>query len=199
MLRRIAHSFAGALLLSGSVYAQGLPPLPPVPVTVTNTSKNPVPTAAQGTTQVSGSVNVNNASGSPVPVFGVESFASNDFQTTALLVFNDGDFAEVVTIPAAPAGKLLIIDFVTVNSQLPTGQKVRLIFFTQGTVGIQHFFAPTKVGTDVTNDILSMSLPTRMSTGTTLMINATRFDGTGNQGTGFVAIGISGHLVPIVP
>jgi len=155
------------------------------------------PSADGGTRnyEVSGSVSVNNASGSPVPVFEVGSFASNDFQTAASLSFNNGDFAQVVTIPAAPPGKLLIIDFVTVNSSLPTGQKVWLTFFTQGTVGIQHFFAPTKVGTDFTNDILSMSLPTRMSTGATLVINATRFDGTGNQGTGFVLIGISGHLV----
>jgi hypothetical protein len=51
--------------------AQAGPQNPPsAPVTVLNTTANPVPVVQQGTTSVSGSVTVNNTGANPVPVTG---------------------------------------------------------------------------------------------------------------------------------
>jgi hypothetical protein len=51
--------------------AQAGPQNPPsAPVTVVNTTANPVPVVQQGTTSVSGSVSVNNTPANPVPVTG---------------------------------------------------------------------------------------------------------------------------------
>ena len=56
------HLLVSAMLVSVPVFADGMPPLPNVPVNVTNTKANPVPTAAQGVTQVSGAVDVTGSS-----------------------------------------------------------------------------------------------------------------------------------------
>src|SRR5258708_11273767 len=60
---RIARFLVGALLVCGSVLAAE----PAKPVVVTNTPTNPVPTTAQGTTQVSGSVGLTNTAANPAP------------------------------------------------------------------------------------------------------------------------------------
>lgn len=56
--KTVVRSLAGALLVCGSAYADGTGTLPSINVKVTNTSANPVPTAAQGTTHVAGVVDV---------------------------------------------------------------------------------------------------------------------------------------------
>jgi hypothetical protein len=64
-LGNIARSLAGALLVSSSALAQSTTTQTPssgsggsAPVTVINTTANPVPTVAQGTTRVSGAVDI---------------------------------------------------------------------------------------------------------------------------------------------
>ena len=93
MLSRIARTLAGSLMVSASTF--GAPPTQTV--TVVNTPANAVPTVAQGTTQVSGtvdlrsappitgSVSVSNAPGSTVAVSGTVSVAN---QPTSISVSN---------------------------------------------------------------------------------------------------------------
>jgi len=76
-------------------------------VFVTNTSANPVPTAAQGTTNVAGTVQV----------------ADNrqPFETRIDLSTDDGDFTDNNGF-TVPAGKRLVVEFVSVNITMPPDQ-----------------------------------------------------------------------------
>jgi hypothetical protein len=56
-IKMILRSLAGALCVCAAAYADGVTLLP-VNVKVVNTNANPVPTAPQGTTQVSGAVDI---------------------------------------------------------------------------------------------------------------------------------------------
>jgi hypothetical protein len=69
---RAIVALASSLTLLDSAYAAPQSP-PSAPVTVVNTTANPVPVIQQGTTSVSGSVTVNNTSANPVPVSGAVS------------------------------------------------------------------------------------------------------------------------------
>jgi hypothetical protein len=112
------------------------------------------------------------------------------FQFNAVAQFADGDTAVVVNLGTVANGREYIVDFVSAEANLPSGQRVFLIFFDgQG----QSFFAPRLVGTDVTNDILVLSQPARISLVSNPRINATRFGG--NSGSGFVTLHVSGHIL----
>jgi hypothetical protein len=66
-----AFLFAAASVALVLTPAAAGPQSPPsAPVTVVNTTANPVPVVQQGTTSISGSVTVNNTSANPVPVSG---------------------------------------------------------------------------------------------------------------------------------
>ena len=67
------------------------------PVTVVNTAKNPVPTVAQGTTTISGSVNVTNSS---IPVTGSVSIANSSLPVTGTV--------NVGNLPLSPTGNVLV-------------------------------------------------------------------------------------------
>jgi hypothetical protein len=69
VVRVVALAVASAAVALTPAYAGPQNP-PSAPVTVVNTTANPVPVIQQGTTSISGSVTVNNTSGNPVPVTG---------------------------------------------------------------------------------------------------------------------------------
>ena len=198
------------------------PPTPPAsPVFVTNSgAAQAIPTAAQGTTLVSGDVGISGtptvklAAGSSVGIDGsvqvgnnvqtplfvrdVDNGARNDYQTNMVLTFGNGDFVQLGEITVPPF-KVFAVELLTAVALLPNNQRVRLTYFVddQATI-IQHFFAPTFVGTDFTQDVLSMSQPVRLyakSPGGSyaIRVNATRFPS--NQGTGSVQLSFSGYLV----
>ncbi len=114
---RIARFLVGALLVCGSVLAAE----PAKPVVVTNTPTNPVPTTAQGTTQVSGSVGVTNTAANPVPttaqgtthISGAVDVLSAPPVTGSVAVSNQP------TVNLAPGSTVAVSGTVNVASQPP--------------------------------------------------------------------------------
>jgi hypothetical protein len=125
-------------------------------VRVVNLSSEPVPTTAQGTTNIAGNVNVANtpnvnvantpnvnlAAGaqvginpsantvrltntltSPLPVRDVD-FGRQPFQDSASDTQQPGTNASTITIATVPAGKRLVIEFLSALAQMPAGQSL---------------------------------------------------------------------------
>jgi hypothetical protein len=122
-------------------------------VRVINTTLEPVPTAAQGTTNIAGSVSVantptvllaagasvginpasntvhiGNTAASAVPVVNIND-AGQPFQNATNSV-QSGTNVSVATIATVPAGKRLVIEFVSMTGQVPPGQHVELLQIT---------------------------------------------------------------------
>jgi hypothetical protein len=156
-----------ALLLFGPRSSYGQSRRPATPVEIVN-----VPTA-------------------PVPVRDVDVPARVNYQTSAVITIDQPDFATVATF-TVPAGKIFVVEFVSVLAQVPNGQRLQLTFFTGP---VQHFFAPPFAGTDSAVDKLVLSQPTRMyhDTNVPLQLNATRF--ADNSGQAFAAVSVSGYLI----
>lgn len=143
--------------------------------------------ATQSGTWSVGVGNPSDGSGFPVPLTVRD---GRSFQFNAVAQFADLDTQVVVNLPAIPNGREYVVDFVSGEANFPNAQRVFLTFFDgQG----QSFFAPTLVGTDVTNDILVLSQPARLSLSSTPRISVTRFGG--NSGTGFMVLHVSGHVL----
>jgi hypothetical protein len=150
------------------------------------------PRASYGQTRKpSTPVEVVNTAAAPALVRNVDDPARNNFQTAALVSINQPDFATVVNM-TFPAGKVFVIEFVSVHAQVPNGEKLLLTFFAGP---IQHYFAPPFVGSDSTTDQLILSQPVRMyhDTNVPLAINATRFASNQGQVTGVISV--SGYLI----
>jgi hypothetical protein len=119
-------------------------------VRVINTTSEPVPTAAQGTTTISGNVSVvnspavtfasgatvginpasnvvrlGNTAASPLPVVNIND-AAQPFQA-GVGVTQTGTNVSLVTIATVPAGKRLVIEFVSMLGQVPPGEHVELL------------------------------------------------------------------------
>ncbi len=173
-LSAIARSLAGALLISASAFAEGLPPLPTVPVNVTNPKTSPVPTAAQGVTQVSGAVDV---SGSSVAV-------SN--QPTVNL-------APGSTV--AVSGSINVANQPTVN--LAPGNSIGI----SGTPSL-NLAGTATVGLAPGSSIAVSSLPAVQISGTpTVQVAGAQFDSSGNlkvTGTGGSGGAPTGRLITLL-
>jgi hypothetical protein len=126
---------AGLMLTSppaGEVVAQKIDD-----VRVVNLSSQPVPTAAQGTTAISGAVSISNiptvnlgtgntvqlayTPNNPLPVRDADP-ARQPFQNWASDTQADGTNGSTITIATVPAGKRLVIEFLSAVAQMPAGQ-----------------------------------------------------------------------------
>jgi len=123
-------SVALVILTSGPAPAQAPPPS--VPVTVVNTTANPVPTAAVGTTLVafrgtptinlaSGTVTVGNSVTSPVQVHNVND-ATTPFEGRLVFNIDPGNQQNHGSF-TVPTGKRLVIEHISANTTGPSGQK----------------------------------------------------------------------------
>src|SRR5215831_11311401 len=133
----------GSFMLSGAYTSSAAPPPGTQDVRVVNTATNPVPTLAQGTTNIAGTVQaaqsgswnvgitgtptfqVGNTAGNPVFVSDVNEPALHPFQARVDGSINAGSVATTVGIPV-PAGNRLAIKFVSALAVVPTGQVVRV-------------------------------------------------------------------------
>jgi hypothetical protein len=104
-------------------------------VVVINTPAQPVPTAAQGTTTVAGTVSL--APGTTVNVLSND--ARQPFQAAASQVQN-GTNVSTLTIATVPAGKRLVIEFISLSGQVPPTQHVELmqVLTVTDTGGVFH-------------------------------------------------------------
>jgi len=159
----------GAFVLTMPSTGGSAPPPPTANVNVVNTPTNPVPTAAQGTTAVTGSVDI---SGTPtvglasnarvainstatVPVFvrSVDDAVRELFHMQTNMTLADGDIGTTAFFHV-PDGKRLIIEHVSASGIIPAGQKLQLNLSTLvnnshqlgGSVQVTHFLVPQKLG-----------------------------------------------------
>jgi len=202
----------GSFVLS-SAYTSNAAPPGTQDVRVVNTTTNPVPTLAQGTTNIAGTVQaaqsgswnvgisgtptfqVGNTASDPVFVSDVNEPAMHPFQTSASGALNAGSAETTVGIPV-PSGKRLAIKFVSVLGSVPTGQVMRASFFTTiGGLETRHTLVMTPQGTFSPQDdfAASQSLEVFADGGTTIFVEFDRSGGGVGTGGGFVSI--SGYLI----
>jgi len=170
-LRRYLLPVFGFTLLITALLFAATPSSQAVPtdkdVRVVNTTVEPIPTAAQGTTQIAGNVavsslpavqlvagssvsvsslpgvqvnslpavqlvggstvNVGNTSANPIPVVNLGGGSSTPLQPVQVDTStqeNPGSNVSTLNLFTVPAGKTLVIEFVTMTGQVPLGQHV---------------------------------------------------------------------------
>jgi hypothetical protein len=124
----------------------------PMPVNVINSAANPVPTVAQGTTNIAGTVAVSslpavqltasnvgitNGLTNPVPVHVVDSTVTTQLVKTGSVDIQNGFLLGSIDLYTVPAGKQVVVTDVFVNATVPDGQFVALASINSN--GVQPF------------------------------------------------------------
>ena len=192
-------------------------------VRVVNTTAEPIPTAAQGITTIAGTVGVSNTVGvsvsntpsvnvasipavqvgnttaNPVPVMNVgATSALQPFQTDSNATQGPGSNVSTITLATVPAGKTLVIEFVTATGQVPPGQHVELmeiISVAPPFGGASHQLLINPQPDAVIGDALfrsSQTVKIYAQSGSTVQSILRRSSSTGNATFG---VSISGYLV----
>ena len=156
---------AGSLVLSSAYTSNAAPPANAQDVRVVNTSANPVPTQALGTTAIAGNVSVTNTptvlaqqnglwnvsiSGTPsvevgnpanAPVFvrNVDNPARHAFQGSVTFDIPDNFIGVCPTLATVPIGKRMVIQYVTARVTLPGGEKIDEIRLRTTVNGVEAF------------------------------------------------------------
>jgi hypothetical protein len=169
-------------------------------VGVNNSSSNPVPVSGTvGIDTSSNTVQLGNPANSPGLVEDVGAPGRIAFQESVQLDFTAGD-THTANVILVPAGKRLVIEFVSAGWVIPSGQtivqlSVETIF--QGHDAF-HFFAPVMTGSSTIGDWAALSQETSLyadhlsNPGGDVAINVYRSDSTGS-GNG--ALTVSGYLI----
>lgn len=189
-------AFAVLAVVSSSVVAVGQQAkTPPVaPVKVVNTAAEAIPvTVAPGTTVgISGTPAVSIAPGSSVnvtstaenPLF-VKNISSREpFQVSFFDGANDGENFFAVNPLTVPAGKRAVIEFITVEVFVGTGQFIRSLQFVaqfKGDVSI-HRFVGQPIAADPRSIILATPAKIFVDPGTSVSLNFLRFGGAAGLG-----------------
>jgi hypothetical protein len=227
-LRNSLLAASGLAILVGGLLLTSPPPSNAVPgpqdVIVINPTAMPVPTAAQGTTTIAGSVNVantpavtfapgasvgidsghntvqiGNTTASAVPVLNL-SEASQPFQAGTSFT-QSGTNVSLVNIATVPAGHRLVIEFVSASGQVPLGQHVELIHINTSTDpfgGATHDLLVNEQPPAVSGDALfraSQQVKLYANAGTQVKALFRRSSILGDAAFG---VTISGHLVPVL-
>lgn len=190
----------------GSVFAgHAAPDLPPQNVNVVNTTSNPVPTQAVGTTAVSGNVSVvnqptvkiGNTVAAPVAVRDVDNPARHPFQFFATFAKTGGNLIVDNQI-AVPSGKRLVIETVTLQAFVPAGQKLlaQLNMVGGGTFAQHNIVLTPQGGFDF--DLLDYFAATETvrlyaDSGSAVPLHVTRSSSDGNLWGGSYTV--SGYLI----
>ncbi len=166
----LAAAFAvlvGSLVLSGAYTSNAAPPPAGAQdVKVVNTSANPVPTQAQGTTDIAGivsvtntptvlakqggpwnvgisgtpTVQIDNAANAPVFVREVDNPARHAFQSSILFDIPDSFIEVCPTLATVPIGKRMVIQYVSARVTLPfSDQKIDEIRLRTTVNGVEAF------------------------------------------------------------
>jgi len=180
-------------------------------VRVINSTLEPVPTAAQGTTTISGNVSVTNTptvnfapgasvtvantAANAIPVVNIND-AGQPFQASAGMV-QSGTNVSTLTVATVPAGKRLVIEWVSMTAQVPPGQHAEIMEITtsSGSGGASHAFVIHQQPNAVVGDALfrvNQSLRLYANAGTQVSALFRRNTG---AGTANFHLSISGYLV----
>ena len=168
-------------------------------VRVINSTAEPVPTAAQGTTTIAGNVAVTNTPTvnlAPGAVVTVAEAAFQPFQEAEGLEQN-GTNVSTITVATVPAGKRLVIEYLSVSAQVPPGQHLEFaqILTNQGSGGTFHDTLVHRQPDAVIGDAIFRAvhdLRLYAAGGTQVQVMVRRNSGIG---TAFYGVSISGYLV----
>lgn len=165
-------------------------------VTVVNTASNPVP--------VTGSVTVGNAvipvevsNADPIPVSVSSGPAVQPIHDTVSSSLEDGEFGVFKIAYTVPAGKRLVIEFISFQSRIPIGQRPEPFGLNTKVGGETGFYVfPVSFAFEDTNiglDTYVASSPTRIycDPGQSLIFRLGR---TANDGTASAFFTFSGYL-----
>src|SRR5262249_6242230 len=185
---------------------------PSVNASITNTpnvsvSNTPTVRLAHGTTvAITGTPTVTLNPTSTVPVFDVSNPALQPVYGTATVDVPSGvgnlSLATLTLVPgsiqAVPAGKRLVIEFVSLDVTVPSGQKVliSLEYGTGGQVASQRISTTPVLDMPGVVDVFTASQPVRLyaDPGTSVSFSLKRSD---SSGIGRVNVRVSGHYVDI--
>jgi len=128
----------------------------PAQVQVVNTTAQPVPTTAQGTTTIAGNVGltgmptvqVGNSASSPVLVRDVDNPAKQPFRKGIITAINNGSAVGVGNFVDIPLGKRFVVEHISALTKVPTNQKV-LAVQVQSMIdcaAVDHWFTATFTG-----------------------------------------------------
>ena len=157
-------------------------------VLVTNTSSTAVPVSVTGTASVSGTVNVANTTGNPIPVKDVDRATVTHLSFTPGIFFSSGVTQTSSSFYTVPAGKVLVVDSLALQSfNMPGGQKM----VNMGLVGdVEHPIPIQFQGNDangIARFVGAFSGTMRFPAGTEVKMFGYRDSGTGAcGGEGFV-------------
>jgi hypothetical protein len=161
---------------------------PSTPVVVTNPAGQPVPTAAQGTTTVSGSVSI---TGTPtVNVASVPIVQAQDLDSPARHRWST-NLDETHTSYTVPAGQVLTVEYVSLDCSIssstpPSPWWVEGLF----TNTLSFYLPPVPYSSSFGGqDIYEGAAPVRLYYGPGTAISAL-------HGSTFCAINLSGYLIP---
>jgi hypothetical protein len=192
-----------SLVLATLSPTHGAPPPAKQDVRVVNTLDEPVPTVAQGSTAVTGTVQAEQSGTWTVDVAGTaltrnaDEPARHAFQTSvAITILHSNSAANgIVTVPP---GKRLVVEFMSVFGDAIPDRTLFVAAFTSGAAGeVTHELAlsgPRRFG----NDIYTATHPVRIYADDALFLRAQHsFVPAGPAQDSHVSIGISGYLVDL--
>jgi hypothetical protein len=157
------------ITISAALSSYAAPPVPPngPAVTVVNTLDNPVPVVQQGPVAISGNVNVANSAASPVLVRAVDSSTVQPVAESGLAVASTNGQG-TIALYAVPAGKRLIVEYVSAWFRVPVGKKVYVAYLAGEHTPLRPihlYLLPVFTGTDNTavppDDIYLVSQPVK--------------------------------------
>jgi hypothetical protein len=143
----------------------------------------------------------NDGNAVPIMVRDSDSPGRHPFQVRVDFPINDGTNEGESGGIRVPAGKRLVVEYVSANITLPSGQKVLEVWVitTQNGSAIQHFFSTAFQGTSniltgyftISQQTRLYSDPSAISAGIVVFRNAL-------SGSGFVSFRISGYLIDLI-
>lgn len=214
-------ALAVALLFTSPPTSTGVPSSKDV--LVINPASQPVPTAAQGTTTIAGSVSVANTptvtfapgasvgidpasntvqlantAASPVPVVNIND-AGQPFQAGASIT-QAGTNVSLLDIATVPTGKRLVIEFISATGQVPVGQHVELMEINTVTDpfgGLTHqLLVHAQPPAVIGDSLFRANQQLRLYANAGSQVKAL-FRRSSNAGNGVFVVTISGYLVDV--
>ena len=163
---------------------------------VVNTTGNPVPVAAQGTTQVGGAVSINNGSNSPVLVRDVDAASRQVVQLDVNQTIDNNYSAAYAFLYTVPDGKRLVIEKAYSWGYYPNGQHENQSLLTINLNGLHQVPIPIDHdGTAISGVELytgNISGPIYCDAGSYISVYSAKDS---NSGSASFTAGISGYLV----
>lgn len=204
---------SGAVLMSGPG-VQGAPQTSDV--RVVNTTAQPVPTLAIGTTAVAGEVTIGGTPGvtivngprSPIPVEMRDPTIEAYQGSAQVVMFPYESTNNFSPGPIVPAGKRLVIEYVSARTQLPGSEtllEAGILTNLDGKWGPSHYLVPTSTASSGGWRYFSMSHPIRMYAdadatmgpfGSPVRLSAKRSESVSGHGA-VVQFTISGYLIDL--